>query len=95
MRMEAIDIYSRIEKRQNALKNATKLAESKGWIVQSFRYLTNHPLDEYLFVVMCQSSPKSIKEYVIWLYNSEDNGFYEGYYTCNRENAEKKYLSKS
>jgi hypothetical protein len=41
--------------------------------------------DGYLYTVIAYFADKN--EYTVWLYNSDFNGMYQGYYTNNYENA--------
>jgi len=54
------------------------------------RNLTNHPDDHYLKVVLAKVGA----EFVTWIKNTYDNGFYSGHYFDCIEDATKDYYSR-
>jgi hypothetical protein len=89
-----VEIYTRLENRLEMKEKATMTAKNMGFELLDFRYLTNNPLDEYLFVALCYKQ-EAYQPYVVWTYNSEFNSFSNGYYSSDSENAELKFKTKS
>lgn len=88
-----VNIYERLEKRLEAQQKATEIAWEMGYIVEDFRYLTNNPDDEYLFVALCHKST-AFEPYVVWLYNSTREGFTNGQYSSTYDNARQNFENR-
>ena len=88
---DIMGIASRAVKADIILK-AKKKASEQNWELHNIRMLTDHPDDHYLMVVRCYIPVK--KEWFVGLYNSDMNGFAEGYYTTENVEAITKYWDK-
>lgn len=79
---------------QENREKAESKAKEQGWELEQIRMLTDHPLDNYLMVTLCHIP--TYKEYGVHLYNSEQNGFNEGYYTdyANKDKAIERFKTK-
>lgn len=73
------------------ITKANEKAGSLGWDLLNIRMLTDHPDDHYLMVARCKVKSD---EWAVHLYNSELDGFYEGYYTKDNNFSIDKYWSK-
>jgi hypothetical protein len=62
-----------------------KVIREKGYQLKRVASFS-HKDDSFLKVIVAQKE----KEYVCWIYNSNDKAVYEGYYTNSLEEAEKK-----
>jgi hypothetical protein len=67
-------------------------AKAQGWELHKLRMLTNHPDDHYLMVAMSETQKG---EWAVHLYNSDFDGFTEGFYTDDKLKAIDKYYEKS
>jgi hypothetical protein len=67
------------------LQDAIEVVQSmKGELIAFAPEDLKYP-DGYLYTVIAKFADKN--EYTVWLYNSEFNGMYQGYYTNSYENA--------
>lgn len=73
------------------ITKANQKAGELGWELLNIRMLTDHPDDHYLMVTRCKVKEN---EWAVHLYNSNDNGFYEGYYTADNFKSVDKYWDK-
>jgi hypothetical protein len=77
--------------RNEIITKANNKASSKGWELCNIRMLTDHPDDHYLMVTRCKVKGD---EWAVHLYNSNDDAFYEGYYTGDNFKSIDKYWDK-
>lgn len=48
---------------------------------------SSHPADQHLSIVLCELEDSKYSKFAVWLYNSDDQGYYDGAYFVELEDA--------
>ncbi len=73
-----------LENRDKAISKANQL----GWDLYNIRMISDHPDDHYL---MSTLSKVRSGEWAVHLFNSNDEQFYDGWYTQDKTKAVERY----
>ena len=52
---------------------------------------SDHPADHYLSIALCELEDNKYSKFAVWLYNSDDEGYYDGAYFVEMKDALKNY----